>query len=106
KQFNAETEEQKGKLLPVEITVYEDASFDFIIKSPPAAAQIMEVSKLEGGSGEPNKKKVGSITWNQIKEIAEDKMKDLNCFSVEPAMKMVAGTARSMGVVVKGKRPF
>ena len=106
KQFNGRTQDKAGKVLPVEITVYADKSFDFIIKTPPAAVQILEATKIKKGSGEPNRKKVGSITWDQIKVIAEDKMQDLNAFTVESAMKMVAGTARSMGVNVKGTAPF
>lgn len=106
KQFNGRTQDKPGKVLPVEITVYADKSFDFIIKTPPAAVQILEATKIKKGSGEPNRKKVGSITWDQIKVIAEDKMQDLNAFTVESAMKMVAGTARSMGVNVKGVSPF
>jgi len=106
KQFNGRTQDKAGKVLPVEITVYADKSFDFIIKTPPAAVQILELTKIKKGSGEPNRKKVGSITWDQIKTIAEDKMQDLNAFTVESAMKMVAGTARSMGVNVKGNAPF
>lgn len=106
KQFNGRTQDKAGKVLPVEITVYVDKSFDFIIKTPPAAVQILEATKLKKGSGEPNRKKVGSISWDQIKVIAEDKMQDLNAFTVESAMKMVAGTARSMGVNVKGNAPF
>jgi large subunit ribosomal protein L11 len=106
KQFNGRTQDKSGKILPVEITVYKDKSFDFIIKTPPAAVQLMEASKLKKGSGEPNSKKVGSVTWDQIKAIAEDKMQDLNAFTTESAMKMVAGTARSMGVTVKGNAPF
>ena len=106
KQFNARTQDKAGKILPAEITVYKDKSFDFVVKTPPAAVQIMEAAKIKGASGEPNKKKVGNITWNNVKEIAEDKMQDLNAFTVESAMKMVAGTARSMGVNVKGKSPF
>ncbi len=106
KQFNGRTQDKSGKVLPVEITVYKDKSFDFIIKTPPAAVQLMEASKLKKGSGEPNSKKVGSVTWDQIKAIAEDKMQDLNAFTVESAMKMVAGTARSMGITVKGSAPF
>jgi len=105
KQFNARTQDQAGKVIPVIITVYKDKSFVFIIKSPPVAVQIMEASKLKKGSPEPNRQKVATITWDQIKTIAEDKMKDLNAFTVESAMKMVAGTARSMGVKVKGKFP-
>jgi large subunit ribosomal protein L11 len=106
KQFNGRTQDKAGKVLPVEITVYADKSFDFIIKTPPAAVQILEATKQKKGSGEPNRKKVASITWDQIKVIAEDKMQDLNAFTVESAMKMVAGTARSMGVNVKGNAPF
>ena len=106
KQFNARTQDKAGKVLPVVITVYTDKSFDFIIKTPPAAVQIMEAIKIKGGSGVPNSKKVGSITWDQIRVIANDKMPDLNCFTVESAMRMVAGTARSMGVTVSGQKPF
>ena len=106
KQFNGRTQDKAGKVLPVEITVYVDKSFDFIIKTPPAAVQILEAAKIKKGSGEPNRKKVASITWDQVKAIAEDKMQDLNAFTVESAMKMVAGTARSMGVNVKGASPF
>jgi large subunit ribosomal protein L11 len=105
KQFNARTQEQAGKVIPVIITVYKDKSFDFIIKSPPVAVQIMEASKLKKGSSEPNRQKVATITWDQVKSIAEDKMKDLNAFTIESAMKMVAGTARSMGVKIKGEFP-
>ncbi|HSY77798.1 MAG TPA: 50S ribosomal protein L11 [Bacteroidia bacterium] len=100
KQFNARTQDQAGKVLPVIITVYSDKSFDFIIKKPPVAAQIKEALKLESGSAESNKKKVGKINKEQIKKIAENKMSDLNCFTVESAMEMVAGTARSMGIEV------
>jgi large subunit ribosomal protein L11 len=100
KQFNARTQDQAGKTLPVIITVYSDKSFDFIIKKPPVAAQIKEALKLESGSAESNKKKVGKINQDQIKKIAENKMSDLNCFTVESAMEMVAGTARSMGIEV------
>ncbi|NEV93908.1 MULTISPECIES: 50S ribosomal protein L11 [Psychroflexus] len=106
KQFNGRTQDKSGKILPVEITVYKDKSFDFIIKTPPAAVQLMEASKLKKGSGEPNTKKIGSVTWDQVKAIAEDKMQDLNAFTTESAMKMVAGTARSMGITVKGNAPF
>lgn len=106
KQFNARTQDKQGKVLPVAITVYKDKSFDFVIKTPPAAVQIMEASKSKKGSGEPNRKKIASITWDQVREIAEDKMQDLNAFTVESAMKMVAGTARSMGVSIKGQAPF
>ncbi|MFT6815205.1 MAG: large subunit ribosomal protein L11 [Sphingobacteriales bacterium] len=106
KQFNARTQEKQGKVLPVIITVYKDKSFDFIIKTPPVASQLLEVSKLKGGSGEPNRKKVASVSWDQVKGIAEAKMPDLNAFSVESAMRMVAGTARSMGIRVKGTAPW
>ncbi len=102
KQFNARTQDKAGKVLPVVITVYGDKSFDFIIKTPPAAVQLMEAAKVKGGSGEPNRKKVAKVTWDQVKAIAEDKMPDLNAFTIESAMKMVAGTARSMGITVKG----
>ena len=102
KQFNARTQDKAGKVLPVAITVFKDKSFDFVIKTPPAAVQILEAVKLKGGSGEPNRKKVGTISWDQIRLIAEDKMPDLNAFTVDSAMRMVAGTARSMGVNVKG----
>jgi large subunit ribosomal protein L11 len=106
KQFNARTQEQQGKVLPVIINVYSDKTFDFIIKRPPVAAQIMEVTKVKLGSGQSNRKKVGSISWDQIKKIAEDKIVDMNCFTIESAMSMVAGTARSMGVTVSGTKPF
>src|ERR1700751_401998 len=106
KQFNARTQEQPGKLLPVIINVYNDKSFDFIIKRPPVAAQIMELGKIAKGPGESNRKKVGNVTWDQVRKIAEDKIVDMNCFTVESAMKMVAGTARSMGVNVTGTSPF
>ena len=106
KQFNARTQEKAGKILPAVITVYSDKSFDFVIKTPPAAIQLMEAAKLKKGSAESNKIKVGSVTWDQVKTIAEDKMPDLNCFTVDSAMKMVAGTARSMGLNVKGKAPW
>jgi len=106
KQFNARTQDQAGKVLPVVITVYTDKSFDFIVKTPPAAVQLKEAAKLKSGSAESNRVKVGSVSWDQVKAIAEDKMSDLNCFTVESAMSMVAGTARSMGLNVKGKRPF
>ena len=105
KQFNGRTQDKAGKVLPVAITVYKDKSFDFVIKTPPAAVQILEAIKLKKGSGEPNRKKVGAITWDQIRAIAEDKMPDLNAFTVESAMHMVAGTARSMGITVKGNAP-
>jgi large subunit ribosomal protein L11 len=106
KRFNARTQESQGKLLPVVITVYKDKSFDFIIKTPPAAVQLLEAAKLKKGSPESNRMKVGAVTWDQVKAIAEDKMQDLNAFSIESAMKMVAGTARSMGIRVKGKAPW
>ncbi len=106
KQFNARSQEKQGQLLPVVITIYSDKSFDFVIKTPPAATLIMEAIKLKKGSSEPNRDKVGSITWDQIKTIAETKMPDLNAFKVESAMKVVAGTARSMGVNVKGQAPW
>ena len=106
KQFNAKTQSSAGKLLPVIITVYSDKSFDFIVKTPPVAVQLMEASKLQKGSSEPNSIKVAAVTWDQVKNIAEDKMPDLNAFTVESAMKMVAGTARSMGITVKGTVPF
>ncbi|SRX54740.1 50S ribosomal protein L11 [Aequorivita sp. CIP111184] len=106
KQFNARTQDKQGKVLPVAITVFKDKSFDFVIKTPPAAVQILEAAKAKKGSGEPHAKKIATISWDQIKTIAEDKMPDLNAFTVESAMKMVAGTARSMGVKVKGDAPF
>ena len=106
KQFNARTQDKQGKVLPVLITVYSDKSFDFIIKTPPAAVQLMEAAKLQKGSKESNRSKVGKVSWDQIKVIAEDKMPDLNCFTTESAMKMVAGTARSMGLNVEGKAPW
>jgi large subunit ribosomal protein L11 len=102
KQYNARTQDKPGKVLPCVITVYSDKSFDFVIKTPPAAIQIMEAAKLKKGSAMPNKTKVGSMTWDQVRAIAEDKMPDMNCFTVDVAMSMVAGTARSMGVTVKG----
>ena len=106
KQFNARTQDKAGKVLPVVITVYGDKSFDFVVKTPPAAVQLLEAAKLKGGSGEPNRKKVANVTWDQVRSIAEDKMPDLNAFTIESAMKMVAGTARSMGITVKGQAPF
>lgn len=106
KQFNARTQDKQGKVLPVAITVYKDKSFDFVVKTPPAAVQLMEAAKVKKGSGEPNRNKVASVTWDQVKAIAEDKMVDLNAFTVESAMSMVAGTARSMGLRVAGTRPF
>lgn len=106
KQFNARTKDSMGKVLPVVLTVYKDKSFDFIIKTPPAAVQLLEAAKIQGGSKEPNRSKVGAVTWEQVKAIANDKMADLNCFTEESAMKMVAGTARSMGITVNGKAPW
>ena len=105
KQFNARTQEKQGKILPVEISVYGDKSFDFIIKTSPAAVQLLEAAKVKKGSSEPNRDKVASVSWEQIKKIAEDKMVDLNAFKIESAMKMVAGTARSMGLNVTGNFP-
>ena len=102
KQFNARTQDKPGKVLPVVITVYGDKSFDFIIKTPPAAIQIMELAKLKKGSSEPNRAKVASLSWDTVRTIAEDKLPDMNCFTVDSAMSMVAGTARSMGVTIKG----
>ncbi|WP_088342202.1 50S ribosomal protein L11 [Robiginitalea sediminis] len=106
KQFNARTQDKQGKVLPVVITVYADKSFEFVVKTPPAAVQLLEAAKVKKGSGEPNRSKAGSVTWDQIRTIAEDKMVDLNAFTTESAMSMVAGTARSMGLKVSGKRPF
>ena len=105
KQFNARTQDKQGKILPVVINVYKDKSFDFVVKTPPAAVQLLEAAKVKKGSGEPNRKRVATVTWDQVKAIAEDKMQDLNAFKVESAMLMVAGTARSMGIKVKGKAP-
>ena len=105
KQFNARTQEKQGKIVPVVITVYKDKSFEFVIKTAPAASQLLEAAKKKKGSSEPNKDKVASVTWDQIKVIAEDKMSDLNAFKIESAMLMVAGTARSMGITVKGNMP-
>ena len=106
KQFNAKTQDKAGKVLPVLITVYVDKSFDFIVKTPPASIQVLEAAKLKSGSPESNRNKVGSISWNQVKTIAEDKMPDLNCFTLESAMSMVAGTARSLGVTIQGESPL
>lgn len=106
KRFNAATQDNQGKVLPVVITVYKDKSFDFIIKTPPAAVQLLEAAKLKKGSSQSNRDKVGNVTWDQVKEIAENKMPDLNAFTIESAMKMVAGTARSMGINVKGTPPW
>lgn len=105
KQFNARTQEKAGKIVPVEIKVFKDKSFDFVTKTSPAPVQLLEAAKIKSGSEEPNLKKVASVTWEQIRVIAEDKMKDLNAFTIESAMKMVAGTARSMGITVKGQFP-
>ena len=105
KQFNARTQDKQGKVLPVVITVFKDKSFDFLVKTPPAAVQLLEAAKIKKGSGEPNRKKVASVTWDQIKVIAEDKMVDLNAFEISSAMRMIAGTARSMGLTVKGDAP-
>jgi large subunit ribosomal protein L11 len=105
KQFNARTQDKAGKVIPVIITVYSDKSFDFVTKTPPVAVQLIEASKVKKGSAEPNRAKVANITWAQIKTIAEDKMQDLNCFTIESAMRMVAGTARSMGITVSGEFP-
>jgi large subunit ribosomal protein L11 len=105
KQFNARTQDKAGKVIPVVITVYGDKSFDFITKTPPVAVQILEATKIKKGSAEPNRVKVASMTWDHVRQIAEDKMVDLNCFTVDSAMRMVAGTARSMGITVKGKFP-
>ncbi len=105
KQFNARTQDKAGKVLPVTITVYADKSFDFIIKTPPVAVQLLEVTKAKAGSEQSNRKKVGSVTWDQVRTIAEGKMQDMNCFTVEAAMSMVAGTARSMGISVTGTAP-
>lgn len=106
KQFNARTQDKAGTLLPVLITIYADKSFDFVVKTPPAPVLLMNAAKLKKASSEPNREKVGSVTWDQVKEIAETKMPDLNAFTVESAMKMVAGTARSMGIRVRGKAPW
>jgi large subunit ribosomal protein L11 len=106
KQFNARTQDKMGQVLPVLITVFSDKSFEFVVKTPPAANLLIEAAKVKGGSAEPNRKKVGSVTWDQVKEIAQVKMPDLNAFKVESAMKMIAGTARSMGITVSGKAPW
>ena len=105
KQFNARTQDKAGKVLPVVITAYTDKSFDFIVKTPPVAVQLLEAAKKKSGSAEPNRKKVAEITWDQVKAIAQDKMPDLNCLTVESAMRLVAGTARSMGIAIKGAFP-
>ena len=106
KQFNSRTQDKPGKILPVAITVFKDKSFEFVVKTPPAAVQLLEAAKVKKGSGEPNRSKVATVSWDQIKRISEDKMVDLNAFTVESAMKMIAGTARSMGIKVKGQAPF
>ena len=105
KQFNARTQEKAGKVLPVVITVYKDKSFEFVIKTPPAAVQLLDATKAKSGSAEPNRVKVGSVSWEQVQAIAEDKMADLNCFTTDSAMRMIAGTARSMGITVDGEFP-
>ena len=105
KEFNARTQDKAGKIIPVVITYYTDKSFSFELKTPPAAVQLKEAAKLKSGSAEPNRKKVAKVTWDQVRAIAEDKLKDLNCFTVESAMKQVAGTARSMGITVEGEFP-
>ena len=105
KQFNARTQDKAGKVLPVIITVYSDKSFDFVLKQPPVAVQLKEAAKIKSGSAQPNRSKVGEVTWEQVAEIAKDKMPDLNCFTIEAAMRMIAGTARSMGINVVGEFP-
>jgi len=105
KQFNARTQDRAGKVTPVIITYYKDKSFDFVVKTPPVAVQLLEITKQKSGSAEPNRKKIGSVTWDQIREIAESKMEDLNCFTIDSAMRMVAGSARSMGITVQGEFP-
>ncbi len=106
KRFNASTQDQMGKLLPVVITVYKDKSFEFVIKTVPAAIQLREAAKLKSGSPQPNRNKVGKVTWDQVQAIAQDKMNDLNCFTIESAMRMIAGTARSMGITIEGTPPW
>lgn len=106
KRFNAQTQDRQGQILPVILTVYSDKSFDFVIKTPPAPVLLLSAAGITKGSNEPNRKKVGKVTWDKIKEIAEIKMPDLNCFTIESAMKMIAGTARSMGIVVEGTPPW
>lgn len=106
KRFNAKTQDMQGKILPVVISVYKDKTFDFVVKTPPAAVQLMEAAKAKKGSAESNRIKVGSVSWSQVREIAEDKMPDLNAFTIESAMKMVAGTARSMGITIDGTPPW
>jgi large subunit ribosomal protein L11 len=105
KQFNARTQEKAGKVLPVVITVYKDKSFEFVIKTPPAAVQLLDATKAKSGSAEPNRVKIGSVSWGQVQTIAEEKMADLNCFTLDSAMRMIAGTARSMGITVDGEFP-
>ena len=105
KQFNARTQDKAGKVLPVIITVYSDKSFDFVVKQPPVAIQLKQAAKVQTGSAQPNRDKVGQVTWDQVREIAQDKMPDMNCFTIEAAMRMVAGTARSMGIKVVGEFP-
>ena len=105
KQFNARTQDKAGKVLPVIITVYSDKSFDFVVKQPPVAIQLKEAAKVKSGSAQPNRDKVGQVTWDQVREIAQDKMPDMNCFTLEAAMRMIAGTARSMGINVVGEFP-
>ena len=105
KQFNARTQDKAGKVLPVIITVYSDKSFDFIVKQPPVAIQLKEAAKAKSGSAQPNRDKVGQVTWDQVREIAQDKMSEMNCFTIEAAMRMIAGTARSMGINVVGEFP-
>jgi len=106
KQFNARTQDRSGKVIPVIITLYSDKSFDFVTKAPPVAVQLKDAAKLKSGSSEPNRKKVAAITWDQVKNIAEDKMKDMNAFKLDSAMRMIAGTARSMGISITGNSPF
>lgn len=106
KQFNARTQEKAGQILPILITVYTDKSFDFVVKTPPAAIQLLDASGIKKGSAQPNRLKNGEVSWEQVKTIAENKMPDLNCFKIESAMKMIAGTARSMGILIKGKAPW
>lgn len=105
KQFNARTQPQAGKILPVVITYYTDKSFDFVVKTPPVPVALLEITKQQKGSAEPNRKKIASVTWEQVRQIAQEKMQDLNCFTIESAMKMVAGTARSIGITVTGEFP-
>ena len=106
KQFNARTQKEAGKVIPVIITVYVDKSFDFITKKPPVTVSLLEAAKSKSGSAEPNRSKLGTVTWDQVRKIAEEKMPDMNCFTIESAMSMVAGSARSLGITVEGKRPF